>query len=128
MGQPAAKQGDKVTATDTHIEVLSAGGTSSLPNPFSGTIDGGLSPDVFVESDAAAVVGSTATNSPEHVAQPGNAFQSPPSNQSTITQGSATVFINGKAAARDGDVARTCNDPTDLEIGKVVATSTVFVG
>jgi len=30
------------------------------------------------------------------------------------------VKINGKMAARMGDTAMTCNDPTDLPIGKVV--------
>ena len=34
----------------------------------------------------------------------------------------------GEPAARAGDTAKTCNDPTDLPVGKVVATpGTVFI-
>jgi uncharacterized Zn-binding protein involved in type VI secretion len=42
--------------------------------------------------------------------------------------GSSTVFINGKAAARNGDTALTCNDPADLPAGTIIATGTVFIG
>ena len=52
----------------------------------------------------------------------------PPSNRATITLGSATVKINGKMAARNGDTATTCNDPADLPIGTVVAAATVMIG
>ena len=65
MGQPAAKQGDQVVATDTHIIMIpSPGGPvpTPLPHPFTGQIDGGLSSDVNVEGKPAAVQGSTATN------------------------------------------------------------------
>jgi uncharacterized Zn-binding protein involved in type VI secretion len=128
--QPAAKQGDKVVATDIHIVMLpSPGGPvpTPLPHPFIGTIDGGLSADVFVEGKAAAVQGSTASNSPPHVPQ-GGPFQSPPKDSAEVMLGSGTVFINGKAAARNGDICLTCNDPTDLPAGQVVAVGTVFVG
>jgi uncharacterized Zn-binding protein involved in type VI secretion len=52
----------------------------------------------------------------------------PPSNKATIQLGSATVMIGGKAAARNGDIALTCNDPSDLPAGTVVAVSTVAIG
>jgi uncharacterized Zn-binding protein involved in type VI secretion len=42
--------------------------------------------------------------------------------------GSTTVTINGKAAARAGDPVRTCNDPTDLPVGQIVAQGTVMIG
>ena len=42
--------------------------------------------------------------------------------------GSATVKINGKAAARNGDPALTCNDPADAPVGTVVAVGTVLIG
>jgi uncharacterized Zn-binding protein involved in type VI secretion len=42
--------------------------------------------------------------------------------------GSGSVFIDEKAAVRLGDVAETCNDPSDLPIGKVIASGTVFAG
>jgi uncharacterized Zn-binding protein involved in type VI secretion len=131
MGQPAAKQGDKVVATDTHIVLIPAPPGSPvptpLPHPFLGILDGGLSSDVNIQGMAAATVDSTASNTPPHIPQ-GGPFQSPPSNKGTIKMGSGTVFINGKAAARNGDTAQTCNDPADLPVGNVIAVSTVFIG
>jgi len=128
MGQPAAKQGDQVTATDTHL-IQPPGPTSPIPvpHPFTGLIDGGLSGDVKIMGRPAATVDSTATNTPPHIPQ-GGTFVVPPSNRATITLGSATVKINGKMAARNGDTATTCNDPADLPIGTVVAAATVMIG
>ena len=130
MGQPAAKQGDRVVATDTHIVMIpSPGGPvpTPLPHPFLGELDGGLSPDVQAAGKAAAVQGSTATNTPLHVPQ-GGPFQSPPKNRAEVLTGSATVLINGKPAARNADPAMTCNDPADLPAGQVIATGTVLIG
>ena len=130
MGQPAAKQGDQVVATDTHIVMIpSPGGPvpTPLPHPFLGQLDGSLSKDVNVGGKPAAVQGSTATNTPSHIPQ-GGPFQKPPSNRGTVQLGSGTVLINGKPAARNGDKVLTCNDPADLPIGTIVAVSTVFIG
>ena len=130
MGQPAAKQGDKVIATDIHIVMIpSPGGPvpTPLPHPFVGILDGALSSDVKIEGKAAAVKGSTATNTPSHIPQ-GGPFQKSPANKATIQLGSATVLINGKPAARNGDTALTCNDPADLPVGQVVAAGTVLIG
>jgi len=130
MGQPAAKQGDRVVATDIHIVMIPAGSGTvpvPLPHPFTGIIDGGLSSDVKIMGKPAATVDSTATNTPAHVPN-GVRFQKSPSNKGTIKLGSATVKINGKMAARNGDTAMTCNDPSDLPVGKVIATGTVFIG
>lgn len=133
MGQPAAKQGDKVLATDTHIVMVPAPSGSPvptpLPHPFVGILNGGLSSDVKIMGMPAATVDSTADNSPAHIATPpGTSFQSPPSNKATIKIGSATVKINGKMAARNGDTAMTCNDPADLPSGQVIAVGTVSIG
>jgi len=130
MGQPAAKQGDQIVAVDTHILLIQAGPATvptPIPHPFSGIIDGNLSADVNIMGMPAATEGSTATNTPPHIPQ-GGPFQSPPSNRATIKMGSATVKINGKAAARSGDMAVTCNDPADLPVGTVVAAGTVLIG
>ncbi len=132
MGQPAAKQGDQITATDTHIVMVPSGGgpvPTPLPHPFTGIITGSLSSDVTIMGMPAATVDSTADNTPPHIpTPPGTAFQNPPPNKATITIGSQTVKINGKAAARHGDVANTCNDPSDLPVGTVIAAGTVFIG
>jgi uncharacterized Zn-binding protein involved in type VI secretion len=132
MGQPAAKQGDQVTATDTHIVMVPQGPNlvpTPLPHPFAGILSGGLSSDVKIMGMAAATVDSTADNTPAHLpTPPGTSFQAPPSNKATIKMGSATVKINGKAAARNGDPANTCNDPADQPVGTVVASGTVMIG
>lgn len=130
MGQPAAKQGDQVLATDTHIVMIpSPGGPvpTPLPHPFTGQLDGALSTDVKIMGKWAAIQGSTASNTPAHIPQ-GGSFQKPPTNKATVQLGSSTVMINGKPAARNGDKAMTCNDPADLPIGSVVAVGTVMVG
>jgi uncharacterized Zn-binding protein involved in type VI secretion len=133
MGQPAAKQGDQITATDTHIVMVPAPPGSPvptpLPHPFAGIINGGLSSNVNIMGMPAATVDSTADNTPPHApVTPGTAFKSPPGNKGTINSGSPTVKINGKMAARNGDTAITCNDPADLPAGTVVAAGTVFIG
>lgn len=133
MGLPAAKQGDQIVATDTHIVMVpSPDGAPKpvpLPHPFAGIINGNLSSNVKIMGRPAATVGSTATNMPPHVpTPPGTSFQTPPANKGTIQMGSFTVKINGKAAARAGDTALTCNDPADAPVGKVVAAGNVLIG
>jgi uncharacterized Zn-binding protein involved in type VI secretion len=86
-----------------------------------------LSTDVNVMGSPAATQGSTATNSPAHIPQ-GGPFQSPPKNQGEVMLGSMTVMVNGKPMARNGDMAKTCNDPADLPAGQIIAVGTVMVG
>jgi uncharacterized Zn-binding protein involved in type VI secretion len=121
-----------VVATDTHIVMVpSPGGPvpTPLPHPFVGMLDGQLSTDVKIMGKAAATVGSTASNKPQHVpTPPGTSFQRPPKNQGTVKVGSQTVKINGKAAARMGDQVETCNDPADLPVGQIIAPGTVLIG
>jgi uncharacterized Zn-binding protein involved in type VI secretion len=129
MGQPAAKQGDRVVAVDTHIVLMPDGVPKPSPLPFAGVLNGGLSTDVKISGRPAATVGSTADNAPPHLPPPpGTGFQRPPTNKATVQQGSPTVRINGKPAARNGDKALTCNDPVDLAAGTVVAAGTVLIG
>jgi uncharacterized Zn-binding protein involved in type VI secretion len=131
MGQPAAKQGDKIVASDIHIlNIPAAAGVpvpTPTPMPFNGIITSGLSTDVFIEGKPAATVNSIAINQPLHIPA-GGPFTKPPTNQGKILAGSTGVFINGKPAARQGDIATTCNDPVDMPIGQVVAVGTVFIG
>ena len=128
MPQPAARQGDRIVAIDTHL--IQPPGTSPpvpVPHPFSGIIDGGVSSTVTIGGAGAATVDSTATNTPPHLPI-GGSFVNPPSNRATIKTGSGSVTINGKAAARAGDTAETCNDPRDMPVGTVVAAGTVLIG
>jgi uncharacterized Zn-binding protein involved in type VI secretion len=122
MGMPAAKFGDRVVATDMLL-IQPPGPTEPvlIPHPFTGVIDGGLSTNVNIMGRPAATRGSTATNTPPHVPI-GGTFVEPPSNQATITSGSATVMINGKPAARAGDTATTGNATEDLPIAEAVGT------
>ena len=132
MGQPAAKLNDQVVATDTHIVMVPAGPAQTptpLPHPFTGIVSGGTVSTVRIGGQPAAVVGSSADNTPAHLpTPPGVTFQKPPANKATIQMGSATVKSGGKAAARSGDTALTCNDPADAPVGKVIAAGTVFIG
>lgn len=133
MGQPAAKQGDQIVATDTHIVMVPAPPgppvPTPLPHPFTGILNGGLSSDVKIMGMAAATVDSTADNTPPHIpTPPGTSFQSPPANKATVKMGSPTVKINGKMAARNGDTATTCNDPAELPVGTIIAVGTVLIG
>lgn len=130
MGAPAAKQGDSVVATDTHIILIpSPGGPVPTPTPcpFDGKIMENCSENVLISNMPAATLGSVAVNMPPHIPE-GGPFQIPPTNQGTINKGSPTVLINNKPAARAGDTVLTCNDPSPLPVGTVVATSTVLIG
>jgi uncharacterized Zn-binding protein involved in type VI secretion len=127
MGAPAAKQGDRVTAIDLHL--VQPPGTAppvTVPHPFSGPLTQQLSTDVRIMGMAAATVGSVAMSTPRHIPQ-GGTFVNPPNNRGTVRAGSSSVRINGKAAARAGDRAETCAEPTNPG-GKVVATGTVRIG
>lgn len=132
MGQPAAKQGDQVVGVDTHIVMVPAPPGSPvptpLPHPFAGMLDASLSTDVKIMGMAAAVVGSMASNQPPHIpTPPGVSFQVPPTNKGTILQGSSTVMINNKPAARNGDTAQTCGEPPNMS-STVIAVGTVMIG
>ena len=133
MGQPAARQGDPVVGLDVHVVMVPAVPSpvpTPLPHPFSGKITSGTIASVKIGGKPAAVVGSKATNSPSHTpTPPGTAFQNPPKNAGTVSAGSSTVKIGGKAAARMGDSVRTCNDPSDADTSAITAgETTVTIG
>ena len=127
MSRPAARQGDPVTGVDTHIVLVpSPGGPvpTPLPHPFAGKLTDGLSSNVLIDGRPAATSGSVARNQPPHLpTPPGTAFQVPPANRGTVQTGSATVLVNGRALARQGDTVVTCNDPADLPAGMIAAGS-----
>jgi len=68
VGQPAAKQGDRVMATDMHL-VQPPGTVPPVltPHPFTGILNGSLSSDVTIMGRPAATQGSTAANTPPHL-------------------------------------------------------------
>jgi uncharacterized Zn-binding protein involved in type VI secretion len=131
MTQPAAKKGDQILATDTHVVLVpSPGGPVPTPTlfPFNGLIDGNLSSNVKIMGLPAATAGSQASNTPPHFTPPPTTFQVPPTNKGVILKGSSSVLINRKPAARNGDPAQTCADPAPNLGAKVVATGTVLIG
>jgi len=134
MGPAAARLTDAVAGKDTHIvNVPSPSGTVPTPlpgHPFKGTLTSGGVTAVRIDGLAAAVVGTAATNAPPHLPlPPGTSFVNPPSNKGSVSQGSSTVTIGGKAAARLGDAVRTCNDPTDADTSAITSGSgTVTIG
>jgi len=124
MGSPAARKDDRVTGIDVHIVIVPAppGGTMPLPHPFSGQIKSGTVASVLIEGAEAATVDSVAKNEPAHIpTPPGTSFSTPPANEGKVSQGSTTVKIGGKAAARVGDPVRTCNDPVDADTSAIVS-------
>ena len=131
MGMPAAKKGDKIVSpADIHlVQIPSPAGPIiiPLPHPFKGQLTKNLSKDVKIMGKPAATKGSWGENNPKHVAM-GIKFVKEPSNKGTVFIGSLTVKINGKQAARSGDMVMTCNDPVDLPVGKIMASGTVKIG
>jgi uncharacterized Zn-binding protein involved in type VI secretion len=127
MSRPAARRGDPVIGVDTHIVLVpSPGGPAPtpLPHPFAGQLAENLSPDVVIAGAPAATVGSIAHNHPPHIPTlPGTAFQRPPTNRGSVRTGSASVLVNGRPLARQGDTVVTCNDPVDLPVGTITAGS-----
>jgi uncharacterized Zn-binding protein involved in type VI secretion len=130
MGKPAAKQGDRITASDKHLANVSGTPTIKVTaHDFDGRLNGNLSHNVNINGMPAALAGSTANNQKRHIPEPATLFVRQPRELATISriQGRA-VRINGRAAACHGDAAETCNDPIDLPSGKVLASANVNIG
>jgi uncharacterized Zn-binding protein involved in type VI secretion len=132
VGQPAARQNDPVTGTDTHILMVpSPGGPVPTPTPlpFNGQLVSGLSTDVMINGLPAATQNSIAQNMPPHIAPPPATFSKPPTNQGRVLIGSQTVLVNNKPLARMNDQVMTCNDPVDAPVSIIAAGSPdVLVG
>lgn len=130
MQQAAAKKGDLIVAqADTHmVQPSGPSGPYAAPFPFAGSLDEGLSTDVFFDGKQAATQGSRASNRTKHVAPPGCSFVRQPDNKGQVTGGSASVYVNNKPVARSEDRAQTCADPVPNSAAKVKAAGTVFAG
>jgi uncharacterized Zn-binding protein involved in type VI secretion len=131
MGRPAARLGDEVLGTDTHIVMVpSPGGPVPTPTPlpFSGKLAEQCSSTVLIAGCGAATVGSVALNTPPHVPPAPGTFNNPPTNRGTVLAGSPTVLINGKQAARVGDKVMTCADPVPAANGVIQGECTVLIG
>ena len=130
MGQPIAKEDDKVVGVDTHIVMIpSPGGPvpTAIPMPFVGKLSQELATSAFVDGKAVAVKGSVAENEPKHIPT-GGPFQKQPADRGTIETASSSVFVDGKEVARAADTVKTCCDPADAPNGVIIAVATVFAG
>lgn len=131
MGKPAAKLGDAVLGTDTHVVMVpSPGGPVPTPTPlpFTGKLAERCSTNVLIGGLGAATAGSVALNVPPHTAPSPGTFATQPANRGTVAEGSATVLINGKGAARVGDKVLTCADPAPAPNGVIQGGGTVHIG
>lgn len=131
MGLPAARKDDPVSGVDMHIIMIPTPAgeiPTPIPHPFNAKITKGVSTNVKIDGKPAAMMGSQTENQPQHVPQ-GPRFMVNPTNKGTIMLGSTSVFINKKAAARQGDKVLTCNDPAPTPMGTIMAGSqTVLIG
>lgn len=95
--------------------------------PFSAPLVQGVAPKVLIQGKPAAVVGSWGVNLPPHVGLHGaDPHMAGPAQIGRVIQGSATVLIEGKPAAKMGVTGTMCHN---LPLGKVVATAaTVLIG
>jgi uncharacterized Zn-binding protein involved in type VI secretion len=112
MGQPAAVTGDKVSAIcATHQIPNPASGVPqpAPPMPFSAPLTQNLAPTVQIGNKPVAVAGSSGLNLPPHVGlHASDPFMAPPTQRATVTGGSASVFFEGKPAARTGSPCTVC--------------------
>jgi len=133
MGKAAAKYGDSISVSEQHPTVV--GNTTSSSNyTFTASINGGLSTNVLVMGQPAAVNGSTANSTPEHKPPvPGGTITPSANNDGAVNGGSTSVLINGKGMARHGDNASGCSNavppfPVGSVVVKNVQDVTVFIG
>ena len=129
-GLPAAKQNDQVIGVDTHIILVPAGPTTvptPIPHPFNGIINGGCEPTVMIMGMPAAVVGSTAQNTPPHIPQ-GGAFAKPPTNMGTIILGSPNVFIGCGSGGGGGGGSGSVDGAIDPAASASVDASSTSIG
>lgn len=111
MGTPAAVMGDRIQATCVGHQIPAAAGAPAPapPMPFSAPLIQNLATKVTIGGKPAAVVGSAGLNNPPHVGlHASDPHMAPPMQRGTVTQGSPTVMIEGKPAARTGSMCTVC--------------------
>lgn len=127
MGTPAAVMGDKIVGQClTHQIPNPASGVPqpAPPMPFQAPLLQGLATKVLIANKPAAVMGSSGFNTPPHVGlHASDPFMAPPTQMGRVMQGSPSVLIEGKPAARQASQVVMCaNVP-----GQLVATGTTVL-
>jgi uncharacterized Zn-binding protein involved in type VI secretion len=124
MGPPAAVLNDQISGMCTHLVPSPALGTPvPTPLPFTGPLVEGLATTVLIGGLPAATTGSVAYAVPPHVGVV-DAFAAPPLQRGTVLDGSATVLLEGRPAARTGSSCATCTGTGTL----TGSAATVLVG
>jgi uncharacterized Zn-binding protein involved in type VI secretion len=134
MGQPAAKKGDQVVATDTHIVMVPAPPAppvpTPLPHPFTGLVldpmgaamnaamGGGV---VLVNGLFVTNCGTGVMNIPPHLPVPGPFAKGKPENDAELWFGALNVSMGGSLAVRLGEIALSCSDPVRMPTSVVIA-------
>ena len=131
MGQPAAKANDQVVG-DRHPHRDGAGRPGAGADAAAASVQRHDQRrhvgSVKIGGQPAAVVGSTADNTPAHIpTPPGVSFQKPPANKATIQMGSASGEDRRQSRPRATATRRrpATTRPTRRS-GSVVAAGTVF--
>lgn len=129
MGTPAIVMNDRITGTCAIHQIPNpASGApqpSPAPLPFSAPLLQGLETTVLIGGKAAAVMGSSGTNTPPHVGlHVSDPYAVPTMQAGRIVKGSAKVLFGGKPAASQSSSATCCVTPGSL----VPSQTTVLVG
>lgn len=92
----AARKGDSISGTTDSSHVIIGYDGDGIPyygsSSISGSISGNCSPNVFINGMQAVFVGSTTTETDQQDTGSG-----------IVSSGSSSVYVNGKALARNGD-------------------------
>ena len=128
MGEPAIVQRDAITGQCAGHQVPNPNSGAPQPGPpmpFSAPLTDGLCDSVRISGRAAAVLGSSGKNTPPHVGlHMTDPFVSPTTQVGRITGGSATVFFEGKPAAKGTTPPSIC-----IGVGQVRGSAaTVLIG
>ncbi|HEY4023586.1 MAG TPA: PAAR domain-containing protein [Pseudonocardiaceae bacterium] len=129
MGEPGAVAGDQVSGTcPLHLIPNPASGAPqpAPPLPFTGPVTIGVCQSVLISGSPAVVVGASGVNTPPHAGlHPSDPFFAPPTQQTVVTNGSASVLFGGTPAARTGSSATCCGQPVGTLTGSA---SSVLIG
>jgi uncharacterized Zn-binding protein involved in type VI secretion len=129
MGVAAAVRGDIIQGVCVNHLIPGPAGApvKAPPMSFTAPLINTLATTVMIQGKPAAVVGSTGLNVPPHAGlHSADPFQQAATQIGRVYEGSKTVLIEGKSAARMRDL---CNICFGLPLGKIVATAdTVLIG
>lgn len=129
MGTPAAVLGDRIQGTCVGHQIPMGPGNPgpAPPLPFSAPVIEGVATTVLVNNKPMIGAGAAGLNMPPHVGlHASDPFMAPPMQRGTVLQGSATVVVEGKPAARLGSQCMLC---LGLTTGQLMGTAaTVLIG